>query len=418
MKLLNMPLSRALTIFFLVTILVSAVVIFSSLKIIKDISVSQLAMNEATKLSELIFQNLYNSMKRGWTKDEINEIVSNMEVAIKDVDISLYRSDEVKALYGNVIDHQHPPMIDFDVQDVFDTAEPKLVDKGKQLRFVFPVLTTQDCLGCHSNSKVGQVNGIVNISMPTEKLKLPFEYTITYVVYLFMILIIVLGVLVFLGLRFFLIKPIEQLSSTMREVEETHNYTRIMPGELNAFAEIKCLFETFENMMQKLDAVQAELRHYSEKDVLTGLHNRRKFDELAHRELNRSQHHDHRFAFMVLDLNKFKPINDRYGHDAGDEILIKVSSTLSEFLREEDILARVGGDEFVIVLPETGLSDARMLADRLQSLIKNAIVERKGKVLSVGCSIGISIYPDDGADLKALFNVADDRMYAHKKADR
>jgi diguanylate cyclase (GGDEF)-like protein len=254
--------------------------------------------------------------------------------------------------------------------------------------------------------------------MPLDKLRLPFEYTITYVVYLFVILIVILGVLVFLGLRYFLIKPVEQLSVTMHKVDESHNYNLKMPDNLTAFAEIKDLFETFENMMQKVDAAQAELRHFSEKDVLTGLHNRRKFNELAHKELNRSQHHDHPFAFLVLDLNKFKPINDRYGHDAGDEILIKVSNVLSDFLREEDILARVGGDEFVIVLPETNSAQAKLLADRIQSMVQGASVHKKGEVLSVGCSIGIAVFPDDGTDLKTLFNIADERMYANKNADR
>ncbi len=418
MKLFHMPLSRALTIFFVITSLVAVLLVFSSLKVLKDISVSQLAMNEATKLSELVFQNLYNAMKRGWTKNDINEIVGNMERAIDDIDISLYRSDEVKALYGNVIDHQHPPMIDLDVQDVFDSSEAKLVEKGNSLRFIYPIKTTEECLGCHSNSQVGQVNGIVNINMPLDKLRLPFEYTITYVVYLFVILIVILGVLVFLGLRYFLIKPVEQLSVTMHKVDESHNYNLKMPDNLTAFAEIKDLFETFENMMQKVDAAQAELRHFSEKDVLTGLHNRRKFNELAHKELNRSQHHDHPFAFLVLDLNKFKPINDRYGHDAGDEILIKVSNVLSDFLREEDILARVGGDEFVIVLPETNSAQAKLLADRIQSMVQGASVHKKGEVLSVGCSIGIAVFPDDGTDLKTLFNIADERMYANKNADR
>lgn len=152
-------------------------------------------------------------------------------------------------------------------------------------------------------------------------------------------------------------------------------------------------------------------------DPLTQLPNRLAFQSLANASLHLCKRNHTPFALMFLDLDGFKMINDTLGHSIGDKLLIKVSRRLDGVLRKSDIPSRQGGDEFVIALPDTDLSGASFVAEKiLNEIAKPYRVDQH--TLSVTFSIGIAMFPDDGGDLENLSKKADIAMYEAKKAGR
>ncbi|PKM10326.1 MAG: hypothetical protein CVV13_13405 [Gammaproteobacteria bacterium HGW-Gammaproteobacteria-3] len=161
-------------------------------------------------------------------------------------------------------------------------------------------------------------------------------------------------------------------------------------------------------------AAEAEIRQLAFKDALTGLDNRHHFFILAQQALKMAQRKRAKLAVLYLDLNEFKPINDRFGHQAGDEILKHVGSVLQKITRQSDIVARFGGDEFVLVLDNIGNDGglARLLA-QLDEALERGIDYQKSR-LRVSASVGVAIYPNDGLDIDTLLERADSHMYRIK----
>ncbi|AKH19771.1 diguanylate cyclase domain-containing protein [Sedimenticola thiotaurini] len=158
------------------------------------------------------------------------------------------------------------------------------------------------------------------------------------------------------------------------------------------------------------------IKHIAMHDQLTRLPNRLLFDERVSQALAHAKRHQEQVAIAVLDLNKFKPVNDTYGHLAGDYVLQQVASRIRTTLRQEDIVARTGGDEFTILLVGiNSLQDINIIATKLADRLHEPFIW-KGQKLSVGVSIGIALYPTHGDDLTELFHHADIAMYQAKHA--
>ena len=148
-------------------------------------------------------------------------------------------------------------------------------------------------------------------------------------------------------------------------------------------------------------------------DPLTGLPNRRLFELEALSALTLAEREGWEVALLYLDLNKFKPVNDRYGHDVGDELLKRTAQRLSEVSRSADLLARLGGDEFVLLAQHVSAAEAQQLARRVVSILAEPMTVA-GHVVQVGGSVGIAFYPDDALELGTLIRRADAAMYQAK----
>jgi diguanylate cyclase (GGDEF)-like protein len=158
-----------------------------------------------------------------------------------------------------------------------------------------------------------------------------------------------------------------------------------------------------------------ELEYYAAHDPLTGLHNRRQFNDLLHYEIGRSERHKHEFSILMLDLDDFKDINDSYGHPAGDSALCAIAQVLLEHTRNGDLCARIGGDEFAIILTETGPKGAKVVAENVgRALRELAITSPQGNRFHLTVSIGVSTYPVDGQSIDTLLEGVDAAMYKAK----
>jgi diguanylate cyclase len=163
---------------------------------------------------------------------------------------------------------------------------------------------------------------------------------------------------------------------------------------------------------------EEEIRKLMFQDALTGLPNRVLFEEHLDQGLIQAKRRDWGLAVLVIDIDKFKSINDSYGHDLGDKVLLMVANRLKSLVREEDTVSRWGGDEFMCLLLEVKQeADVTRLAEMMVNRIAEAC-EFNGIVLSVGVSIGIAIYPADGETADILFKNADTAMFKAKGTEK
>ena len=165
----------------------------------------------------------------------------------------------------------------------------------------------------------------------------------------------------------------------------------------------------------KLKDAERALRKSAFLDPLTGLANRLllmdRF-EVAMRHARRSRK---KFAVLMLDLNKFKAINDTYGHAAGDKVLITVAQRLVSIVRESDTVARLGGDEFVLIIESINeRAQLEALGNKLVDVLSQTLVLDSGDAVAVGASVGYAWYPRDGDNLRDILEVADQAMYTCK----
>jgi diguanylate cyclase (GGDEF)-like protein len=152
-------------------------------------------------------------------------------------------------------------------------------------------------------------------------------------------------------------------------------------------------------------------------DALTGLYNRRLFDEYCDKELNRAKRYGHQLAIVILDLHKLKEVNDRHGHLQGDQVLQLAATTLRKTMRASDFAFRIGGDEFALLLPQTDPEQAVTLCRRIRSQYEIDIRPLKMDI-GVTLDFGVAVHPHDGETKSALMNLADQRLYQLKNAGR
>ena len=150
-------------------------------------------------------------------------------------------------------------------------------------------------------------------------------------------------------------------------------------------------------------------------DELTGLLNRRGFEDAIRRTMLGAKRYNEKGVLIFIDLDGFKPVNDTHGHAAGDKVLIRVAELLNENVRGTDFTGRLGGDEFAILLTRSGWQDGLKRAEAFDALINAASVDWHGEAIAIAASFGVQTYgPED--DLSEILKSADDAMYAAKRA--
>ncbi len=175
------------------------------------------------------------------------------------------------------------------------------------------------------------------------------------------------------------------------------------------------LYEQAQQEIADRKKAEKAIKHLANHDSLTGLPNRRLFNERIALEISRSERNNQKIGVMLFDLDHLKKVNDSFGHNVGDLLLQAVSQRMLGLLRKSDTIARMGGDEFLLILPEMNVqTDAIQTAERILDALSTAFV-LEGYEISITTSIGISFFPDDGENPEVLIKNADIAMYKAKE---
>jgi diguanylate cyclase (GGDEF)-like protein len=170
-----------------------------------------------------------------------------------------------------------------------------------------------------------------------------------------------------------------------------------------------------EDQSRQLAFKEEQLREQSIQDYLTRLFNRRYLEESLKRKIQRAELAQSSIGVIMLDIDNFKPINDTRGHAVGDIVLQEIGKFLSGQVRQSDIACRYGGDEFVVILPETSKEIAKERADQLRNEVKSLVIQYNDQILgTITLSLGVAVFPDDGSDGEELLKSADAALYEAK----
>jgi len=169
---------------------------------------------------------------------------------------------------------------------------------------------------------------------------------------------------------------------------------------------------------RRLQQRAANLKMLAALDPLTGLYNRRQFEAVLGAELARSQRYMRPLSLLMIDIDFFKNVNDSFGHEAGDHVLKAFASTIVSAKRDSDIAARIGGEEFAILLPETAKEAGRAFAERICELVRDCSLEIAGQPLHLTVSIGVADASIRTAGIETLMREADQALYDAKRAGR
>jgi diguanylate cyclase (GGDEF)-like protein len=187
-----------------------------------------------------------------------------------------------------------------------------------------------------------------------------------------------------------------------------------VPRTLIAIAVVAATVALVAWLREQLEANQAELRELAARDPLTGVGNYRLLHERLEYELRRHQRGQKQLAVLLIDLDRFKQVNESLGHAAGDDVLRRVARAMCGAVRQQDTVARQGGDEFAVLAPETDAAGALTLAARICERVSSVRIAGE----TMGATVGISIYPTDGGSANLLLARADARMLADKSRGR
>jgi len=245
-------------------------------------------------------------------------------------------------------------------------------------------------------------------------------------------IIILMSVLLGIGISFYIARPLEKLrenthriaegdydltpvNATWREANDLSKAFTDMAGsikDLNAN-----LNEKVKERTRELDAAYARLQEISVKDALTKLYNRRFFNERLDQEFERSKRYGSDLTVVLLDIDHFKSINDTWGHDAGDAVLVELSNFLSRMVRESDVLSRYGGEEFAVLVP-TSLHAALPFLERIRSEIEQFPFQYTDRTIHITCSFGAAACDESTQTDKELLKHADIALYSAKDQGR
>lgn len=334
--------------------------------------------------SELTFTPADEQGKIPFPATFTNEFGNHLKRSDTQLDVKLYSNFPFKNKQERVLDSFSKDAIDFLQQKKgisFSIKEER--EHGQVMRVAMPVYMGESCVNCHNRDeynfsqvwKVGDFRGVREVTIPVPKHSINSE-------------IYGLGSLFALGsilCGFLIVWPVvAKLNSTLKTLKET----------------------------------SAALMHSNNHDPLTGLPIVKLCRANLHHEIQRCREEDSQCALMFIDLDGFKQVNDTFGHDVGDAVLKMAATRIKDQMREIDTPARIGGDEFAVLLSDITAQDTMEIAAKLNEALASQYHVQNDKIESLSASIGIAMYPTHGSTPDTLFKQADTAMYEIKNCGK
>lgn len=341
----------------------------------KQSAIERLSKIDAKKTSKLAFESLYSAMKRGWTKDDLDEIIHRLNSIDKELHISVYRSELVATLYGEIEQDKSARQTDENLKSAMNGKEILQV-KDNFIEYHYPVIAKDECLKCHTNAKVDDTLGVIQIAYPIEDLKVSLSEMINFFVLFIILFSLILFIAIFIELEKFLIKPIKNFSLVIQNIINSHDMTKRVDVDDN-IEEIDSIKNIFNTMLDSIE-------HQFYNDLLTGLENRRRLTERLEKQVSS--------FLMIINIDSFQEINDLYGDETGDTLLKEFAVFLKEVMPNNGMLFRLHSDEFAYLCkqsmsPKEYNIFASMVSEKISQ--NDFSINKKG-VINISVTIGSS----------------------------
>ena len=318
----------------IVSILISAMYL-------KQTALSNLAEDDARKTSELIFETINTRMKEGWAKDDLNKIISRLEHIRKDLKVFSYRSKHVEELFGVNTKDEKTVQNDINIQKAMNGEKQFIIQEDGSIRYLYPMIVSSECLSCHTNVKVGDINGVLDISYPPSEIKISLDSMTSYLIVFFVLAMFIVFYILFFVINIKMVKPIVVLTDEIINVSEAGDFNKEVFVKTN-IKEIKQLQFSFNKLLKTINEYYDKLLHNLYFNHLTLLPNYVKLEQdLELKEIN---------SLIIINIDDFKTINQFYGTKVGDKIIKTMAKVLADKTNEVGNLYKLHSDEFAILL--------------------------------------------------------------------
>lgn len=367
---------------------------------IQSHSIEKSIKNDAGVMADLIFQNLFTVMKNGGDKQKLDALVMDLHKSIPEVSIKIVKPDEIFSFSLG--------------KEVFLSKEASIERQDDRIVFAKPIVYSQKCLACHTASKSNEVAAVTMMEFPILNLQISLKEIIMMASILFVLIISVFFIIWYIFLRKYFVEPIEHLVSQMKEIS-SHEDLHAKVFIDTSIKEVKQIEKAFNKQNEELMHSYNNLETISNTDPLTGIFNRKKFDEYADIIIKNSKRYNHELSLIMIDLNKFKFINDTYGHHVGDDILKMFSTIVNASIRESDHFFRTGGDEFILLLSDTSEEGAHNIIRKIELQLLEKTYNKNNLNIEISASFGVVQYSEELSSIQDMLTCADARMYEDKK---
>ena len=363
-----------------ITLFFTLITSYTYSQYLKENAIATLAQIDAKKTSRLVFESLYSAMQRGWSKEDLKEIIGRLNNVDDTLKVNVYRSKLVSEIYGEFQEDKRIRESEPAVKKAMKGIESLNVSNNDYIQYYYPVVANNDCLKCHTNSKPSDVLGVININYPITELKVSLTNMVNFFIIFILIFSFTVFVVIFIKLNKHLIKPIGDFVDTIKNITNSKNITTRVSIDDNV-KELDSMKQVFNSM---LDSIEYQFYY----DSLTNLKNRRKLTEIL--ELKKPT------FLMIINIDGFKEINDLYGDASGDILLKEFSKYLKEQMPISGSLYRLHSDEFAYLCQNPiDLKDFTVSAAYIsESVSKHTFLLTEDNEVHLSVTIGMSYGTD------------------------
>lgn len=359
----------------LITLIVTLTFAFFYAQIMKKEALEQLTKEEAKKTTLLIFETLYSAMAKGWTREELENIIQRVNNIDKDMIVNVYRSEEVSKEYGEIPKDLFARKNNFYVKNAIEKNDTIHMVNDSTIQYYYPLVAKQECLKCHTKTQEGNVLGIIDISYPINDLKVSLGSIINFFIVFMIVFSVIIFIALFLKFDKHLVKPIKTFITDINGISANKDVKQRISVN-NEIKELDEMQEVFNKMLYSL-----EYQFYN--DELTLLPNRKRLIENLLERRNA--------VLMMINLDKFQEINDLYGDKVGDDVLKNTANILKQNIPPHAVLHKLHADEFALFYESEYIYDEiKELALHLTNAIQSDTFIVNGSEIFMNATIGIA----------------------------
>jgi len=358
-------------------LLSSIVFILISSIYIKQKALDNLAEDDAHKTSELIFETMNTRMQEGWAKEDLEKIIDRLEHIRKGLEVRSYRSEKVEEILGVNLKDKKTVENDPIIQKAMAGEKQFMIKEDGSIRYLYPMKVSSECITCHHNTQVGDVNGVLDISYPPSEIKISLDSMTYYFVIFFLITMLIIFYIFFFIINIKMVKPIVSLNEEILRVSSGDDFTEQISLKTN-IKEIKSLQLSFNKLLKTINKYYDKMLHNIYYNTLTSLPNFVKLEkDLSLNEKN---------SLVMISIDDFRTIKNFYGTKVGLEIIKIMAELIAEKTKDVGTLYKLNEEVFAVVLNE---NTSKEFLERLIDTVRKYDFKYDGSTIHVTISVGV-----------------------------